>query len=297
MSRFLGIAVVQRQTFEASAEKNLAEIESTIDLLAMEYPWVRLVVFPELAVTGFGLDPFAFGESVPGPATDRLAKKAKETGKWIIPGSMIEVADGRIYNTMPVLSPDDGLVAAYRKMNPFSPLEPCVPGSENVVVDMPGIGKLGLLICYDLYFPEMARTLVSMGAEVIIHPSLTPATLNYTEVLTRRAMAMLNQAYVVGASSCGVHFGIATPGHSMIVDPEGIVLQEAGDAPSIQIEMLDLDRVTMVREVGLKGSVPIFKHLNHFAHTWPVYGNQKASSPYLSRFGSPNELPADLNNL
>lgn len=295
MSRFLGVASIQRQGFEASTEKNVTEIENMIDILSLEYPWLNLIVCPELAISGLSPDPFEIAEPIPGFTTQRLAKKAAEVKKWIVPGSMFEVEDGKLYNTIPVFSPEGELVTKYRKMNPFSPLETSEPGNSFAVFDIPNIGRMGVLNCYDLCFPEMSRTLVSMGAEVIIHPSLAPSAFKECEWLNRRTMAMLNQVYLIGAGTCGVHGGIPTAGHSMIVDPEGIILQEAGDTPSIQTEIIDLDRVTMVREIGYKGSCPILKHLNHFAHQWPVYGNQIATSPYIKSLDSPLNIWTELN--
>jgi len=286
MSRLLGAAVIQRGAVPGGAEGNLNEIEATLDSIAATYPWVDLILFPELAVQGFG----DYAESIPGPSTDRLAKKAKELGKYVIPGSMLELDGDKMYNSTPVFSPDGEIIALYRKMNPFSPLEPTTPGTECVVFEIPGVGKIGLANCYDLWFPEMSRTLVSMGADVILHLSLTPANLNSREVLCRSSMAMLNQVYVLGASNCGVVAGIPTAGGSAIVDPDGTVLQKAGDSPSILVDMLNLDTVNVVRDIGIKGIAPIYKHLKHYGHTWSVDGNQKATSPYVDSFSSPYDL-------
>lgn len=295
MSRFLGIASVQREGIPGNAKANVDELESYIDIITFEAPWVNLIVFPELAVQGLAPRLEDIAEPISGISIERLARKAKEVKKWIIPGSMIELDGGKVYNTTPVISPEGDLVTKYRKMNPFSPAETAVPGNSFEVVDITGIGKLGLCICYDAWFPEMSRTLVSMGAEVIFHPSFTPSTLKDGERICRMSTALLNQAYVIGTGACGFHCGFTLAGHSMIVDPEGVVLQEAGDAPSIQFEMLDLDKVKLVREIGTKGAVPILKHLKRYAHEWPVYGNQKTSSPYLDSFGSIEDIPKTLN--
>lgn len=298
MSRLLGIAVVQRTILEGGAEANLGEVEITLDKIAFQYPWVDLVVMPELTLQGFGGAPVEEqAEAIPGPITYRIGKKAKEIKKWIVAGSMLEKDGERVYNTIPVFSPEGEIVATYRKMNPYSPLEPTTEGTECVVFEIPGLGKIGLANCYDLWFPELSRSLVSMGADVILHPSLTPSTLIGRETLTRSSMAMLNQVYVVGASCCGPCNGLATAGRSIIVDPDGTVMQEAGDAPSIMIDMLDLDRVKAAREVGIKGIAPVYKHINHYKQKWPVYGNQMATSPYISSFGSPYELVDDLNKI
>jgi len=294
MSRYLGIASVQRQGFEGNTKANLDEIEGYVRGIAAAYPWIDLIVFPEASVHGVTHDLTENAESVPGPSTQLLAKLAKETQKWIIPGSMFELFEEKVYNTMPVFSPEGELVNRYRKMNPFSPAEASTPGNRIEVVDLPGIGRLGLCICFDMWFPEMTRSLIAMGAEVIIHPSLTPSTVTAQERIVRMSTAIVNQAYVVGTSVCGMHAGFTCSGHSMIVDPEGTVLQEAGDFPAVQLEMLDLDKVSLVRNIGLKGTCPILKHLNDNEHKWPVYGNQKASSDYLSKFTDAGKVPTSV---
>jgi predicted amidohydrolase len=294
MSRFLGVASVQREGILSNAKANVDELESYIDIIAYEAPWVNLIVFPELAVQGLAPRLEDIAEPFDGVSVQRLAKKAKEVGKWIIPGSMLELDGGKVYNTSPVISPEGKVITKYRKMNPFYPAETSEPGSDFVVVDIDGIGKLGLCICYDLWFPEFARTLVSMGAEVIFHPSFTPSTLLDEEKIVRRAAALQNQAYVIGTGACGFHCGFTLAGHSMIVDPEGTVLQEAGDLASIQFEMLDLDKVKLVREFGTKGQTPMLKHLKRFAHKWPVYGDQKAGSSYIDGLGTFEDMPKTL---
>jgi Predicted amidohydrolase len=296
MSRFLGIASVQREGIPGNGKANVDELVSYIDAIVYEAPWVDLIVFPELAVQGLAPRLEDIAEPIPGVSVERLAQKAKEVKKWIIPGSMIEIDGGKVYNTMPVFSPEGNLVTKYRKMSPFSPAETSVPGNSFTVVDIPNIGRLGLCICYDAWFPEMTRTLISMGAEVIFHPSFTPSTLKEGERICRMATALFNQVYVIGTGACGFHCGFTLAGHSMIVDPEGVVLQEAGDAPSIQMEMLDLDKVKLVREIGSKGTVPMLKHMKEFAHEWPVYGNHRTSSPYLDSFGSIKDIPKSLKD-
>ena len=296
MTKFLGVASVQREGIPGNAKANVDELEGYIDMIAYEYPWVDLIVFPELAVQGLAPRLEDIAEPISGKSIERLSRKAKEVKKWIIPGSMIELDDGKVYNTTPVFSPSGELVTKYRKMNPFYPAESSTPGNSMEVVDITGIGKLGICICYDAWFPEMSRSIVSMGAEVIFHPSFTPSTLKDAERICRMSTALYNQAYVIGTGACGYHCGFTLAGHSMIVDPEGVVLQEAGDAPSIQVEMLDLDKVKLVRELGTKGTVPMLKHLKRFAHEWPVFGNQKTSSSYLDSFGSFEDMPKTLED-
>lgn len=87
------------------------------------------------------------------------AVPAGDLGLWLVPGSVYERgADGRVYNTMPVYSPDGSRVASYRKVFPWRPYETCAPGSEFVVVDLGDHGRVGLSICYDAWFPRSRVT-------------------------------------------------------------------------------------------------------------------------------------------
>lgn len=285
MPRYVGVASVQRSAFPGDTGANVAEMENYIEGVVFEAPFVDIICFPELCVQGYSPDFAELAEPVPGPAAERFQKKAREVKKWIIPGSMFEKDGDKIYNTMLLISPEGEIVEKYRKMFPWSPLEPSEPGSRFSVVELPGIGKIGMCICYDMWFPEVVRTLVSMGAEVIFHPTMTPSSLRDQEKIVNLGNAVFNQVYFVGSSICGPHGLITLAGHSMIVDPEGLILQEAGDVPTILTEIIDLDRVTMVRKHGTKGLVPMLKHLKHYDHEFPIYACQKAGGPGIDRLG------------
>ena len=133
--------------------------------------------------------------------------------------------DGRLFNTAVAISPEGEVVARYRKLFPWRPYEALEPGSEFVTFDIPGKGRVGLAICFDGSFPEVARQLAWLGADVIIQPTLTTTRDREMEVVMSRANAFANQVFVVnvnGASPSGV-------GESVIVDPEGTIMQHAGE--------------------------------------------------------------------
>src|SRR6478735_6527252 len=88
-------------------------------------------------------------EPIPGPTTERLCGLAREVGKWLVPGSIYERAEGGVYNTALVISPTGELVATYRKLFPWRPLEGSLPGGSFTVFDIPDVGRFGLMICYD----------------------------------------------------------------------------------------------------------------------------------------------------
>jgi formamidase len=220
------------------------------------FPKVQLVIAPELHLSAIDrlLDETpgqaeAAAVEIPGPLTDALADLARETGLWICPGSIYERSDEHIYNTAIVIAPDGTIAARYRKCFPWQPYEISTPGTEFVVFDMPGIGRIGLAICYDGSFPESFRQLAWLGAEIVLHPTLTPTRDRDLELVVARANAIFNQVYVVNVNAAGPH-GL---GQSLIVDPEGLVRQQAGGNEEILVDVLDLDAVTRVHEYGTFG--------------------------------------------
>ena len=161
---------------------------------------------------------------IPGELTERLGALARETGLWLIPGSVYErTADG-VANTAVVLSPAGELVASYRKCFPWQPYETTDPGTQTVCFDIDGVGRFGLAICHDGAFPEVFRSLAWQGAEAIFQVTLTGTSDRDIETVVVRANANVNQVAVVNVNA-------AAPvgnGRSLVVDPEGAVRYEAG---------------------------------------------------------------------
>jgi formamidase len=248
------------------------------------FPDVQLVVAPELHLSAVDqlLDetPEAAETSavqIPGPLTEALGELAVETGLWICPGSVYERSNGLVHNTAVVVSPSGELIAKYRKCFPWQPYEASVPGTEFIVFDMPGVGRLGLAICYDGSFPESFRQLAWMGAEVVLHPTLTPTRDRDLELVVGRANAIFNQVYVVNVNASGPH-GL---GQSLIVDPEGLVRQQAGPNDEILIDVLDLDAVTRVHRYGTFGLNRAWEQMDRHGPNLdlPMYGGRYRPRP------------------
>jgi formamidase len=181
---------------------------------------------------------------------------------------MYESEGGSIYNTALAISPDGAIVAKYRKMFPWLPFESeTTPGDQFCVFDIPDAGRFGLCICYDAWFPEVARTLAWMGAEVILHPTLTSTSDRAAELILNQANAIFNQCYFVDINGLGPWGG----GRSLIVDPEGRILQQAGEHDMILTEILNLDMVHKTREFGTLGLCQTWKQLRDFPGHFPIY--------------------------
>ena len=220
-------------------------------------PGLQLLLLPELHLSGQPrlLDEHAgYAEevavAVPGPLTEALGELARETGLWLVPGTVYERGEsGHIHNTALAFSPQGELVARYRKVFPWQPHEDCVPGDRFVTFEIPGIGRVGLAICYDGNFPEAFRQLAWLGAEVVLQPTLTTTSDREAELVLARANAIANQLYVVNLNAASP----AGLGRSLIVDPEGLVRRQAGEGEELVTDVLDLDAVTRVREHGTAG--------------------------------------------
>jgi predicted amidohydrolase len=279
------MSVVARDA-DATFEK-MADIALNIH---KQFPWINMVVYHELVVPA--LEQFVTPEDkdwwkknsgpVPGPQTDRLCGLARKTRQWIVPGSMWEIDDGKMYNTSVMISPDGDIVAKYRKMFPWLPYEAGTEaGDKFCVFEIPEVGRFGLCICYDMWFPEVARQLAWMGAEVIIQPTLTPTSDRPLELVMARANALFNQCYFVSVNGIGTWGG----GRSTIIDPDGRILQEAGTSQTFMTEMIDLDHTTRTREYGTLGLGQTLKQLRDSGHTFPMYENGKLREGSFKNLG------------
>lgn len=281
MTRYFAIAGVQTSIIPGDTKGNVVKMEAFVENTSAAFPWVDMICFGEFCVTGF--NPATWkeqAEPIPGATTDRLCEIAKANKKWLLPGSMFECDGDKVYNSAVVISPEGKIAAKYRKMFPWTPLEPTTPGDTFCVFDIPNVGRFGLCICYDIWFPEVTRTLAWMGAEVVLHPTMTPSSAGPLEVVVNRANAIFNQCYVISVGGVGLHGALTLSGHSMVIDPEGRVLQEMGEDETLMIEILDLDNVTKAREYGTIGLGPFFKHLREYNHKFPVYRELEKGEVY-----------------
>ena len=259
---------------------NLDHICDRIEMMLYLYPWVQMIVLSELATTGGWTGHAA---PLPCPAEDRYRKLAERHGIWLLPGSFFEkTSDGLIYNTAPVIAPDGSIIARYRKMFPFMPYETGVEsGAEFCVFDVPDVGRFGVSICYDMWFPETSRTLAAMGVEVILHPTLTASIDRDVELAIARATAATNQCFVIDVNGSG-DGGI---GRSVFVSPVGDILYGAGHSEEMIPMEIDLDRVRRSREVGLRGLGQPLKSFRDRTVEFPIYQRAEGTQTYLESLG------------
>ncbi|MEV7036209.1 carbon-nitrogen family hydrolase [Streptomyces sp. NPDC093272] len=225
-----------------------------VTALVREQAGADLVVLPELWTTGaFAYEEFATeAEPLEGPTFEAMAKAASDAGVWLHAGSIPERdPEGPLYNTALVFSPSGEPAAAYRKIHRFGfdkgEAVLMGAGQDLVTVRLPET-TLGVATCYDLRFPELFRALVDAGAETMVVSAGWPERRRAHWTLLAKARAVENQAFVLACGTAGTHAGVPQAGHSIVVDPWGEVLAEAGAGEQVLTVDLDPARVAATRE-------------------------------------------------
>jgi len=257
LSRKLGVAGLQLSKSEDSLA-DLQKFEKVATKTKASFPWIDLIFTGELYLQKY--DKPNWGESaqsIPNELTDRLSDLAKKLKCWLVPGSFLELDGSDVFNTALAFSPEGKMVAKYRKMFPWMPQENTSWGTDFVTFDIPKIGRIGIVICYDLWFPELFRTLAWMGAEVILQPSLTYTSDRPAELILAQAQAIMHQCYVLNVNVVSAQGG----GESIWVDPEGLILERTGNHDAIITNVIDFDKVSWVRQHGHYGLNPVWKSI------------------------------------
>ena len=214
-------------------------IERVLGMLGEALPHADLAVLPELWIPGAFDLPLAREVAAPldSPVLQRIQSMAAAAGTWVHAGSYAErLPDGRTFNTAVLIGPDGSVVATYRKRHLFgfeTGERTLMSAGDALVVAETPLGHTGLATCYDLRFPEMFRGLVDAGATAFLLASGWPLPrIEHWRVLAR-ARAIEDLAWVVACNGVGSHADITLGGHSIVVDPQGNVIAEAGDAEEI----------------------------------------------------------------
>ena len=269
---------------DLKAGNNLELVAAEVSAVKRRLPWVDLVMLGELSA--FGASTTA-AETMPGPAEARFAEMARANHVWLIPGTIYERCGEQVFNTAPVINPEGEVVERYRKMYPFLPYERGVAAGERpVVFDMPGVGRIGLSICYDMWFPETTRALACLGAEAILHPTMTNTVDRDAELAIARASAAQHQLWFVDINVAG-DLGV---GRSCIYGPGGEVAHEAGPGREIIALDLDMGHVRHVREHGWNGLGQTLKSFRDGPAPFDVYQPGGRATVALTGLG-PLETP------
>lgn len=261
--RELNVAVVQMRPELGKMEANIGKMVDWIQKIATSQP-VDIIVFPELAVTGYeGGQRFAqMAQRVPGAVTNILGQYANEFGVYVLVGMAAkEKVESVLYNTAVLIGPDGAPAGEYRKVH-LQAEERLIfrPGYKLAPVETE-VGTVGIMLGWDLAFPEVARSLVLKGAEVLLLPAAWDAknVEMWRTLLVARAYE--NDVFIAAAGRIGEEPSYTFAGQSAILAPGGAVLAVLEDAPpdpeagsaggpeeGYVVVRLDLDEVRRRRE-------------------------------------------------
>lgn len=295
MSRYLNLGIMQSGESAKDFETCLSRIERDVENLMAGMNPPELVVGVELAIgCHWAADEnVTGGDPIPGKVIDRLSAIAKQHRIYLIPGSMVEAArkDGEEvrYNSIPIFSPDGALIDVYRKICPYYPVESAItPGDRYVTFTIKEKNiKVGVLNCHDWCFPEISRNLALMGAEILIKPSIDPEGLYDVCRSIAPTRAFENQAYFISVNHAGERGGSYAYGHSMVAEPDGRILYEAGHTPVSLTLTLNLDKVSDTRRYGTNYTEQLLRQLKLFHPPMP-YADHFEKAPVYQNLPEPD---------
>lgn len=246
MNKPFKAGVVQFDVECGRIEANLAKINGHLETLAAEK--VSLAVLPEMFSCSFDNENLKEHSKSTKKIIEQLSAHAREYN-MAIAGTLPEEVGGRIFNTMVFIDGDGKIKGKYRKLHLFRLTGEHLyyaAGNEIIIVDSI-LGRIGLMTCYDLRFPELARALFRKGAELIVISAQWPEPRKEHWETLIRARAIENQMFMVCSNRTGKEAGLTFPGMSMIADPMGKLIAHAGNDDSCAFSEINPEAVKNIR--------------------------------------------------
>ena len=284
------IAAIQMSTV-ADKMENVRTVKAYLEKIKDENP--DFVILPEMFCCPYQTENFPiYAEKEGGPVWQQLSGYAKQYGIYLIGGSMPEKdAEGNVYNTSYIFDREGKQIGKHRKVHlfdidvkggqTFKESDTLTAGDSDTVFDTE-FGKIGVMLCFDIRFPELSRMMVNDGAKVIFVPAAFNVTTGPAHwELSFRTRALDNQIYMVGcAPARDVSAGYISWGHSIVTDPWGRVTGMLDENEGILLAELDMDYEEQVRE-----ELPLLKSrrkdIYQLAKNLINSGNSTESSPVL----------------
>ncbi|WNQ09228.1 carbon-nitrogen family hydrolase [Paenibacillus aurantius] len=253
----LNVSVLQMDVAIGDPDANFAAVKRMLKEAVGREPKPDVLILPEMWNTGYALDRITELADENGERTKAFFAEFCRTHQVnIIAGSIAEKRDGDVYNTIYAFDREGRLVSDYSKIHLFRLMDEekyLKAGDKRGRLELGGV-QAGAMICYDIRFPELARTLALEGAHVLFVPAEWPnPRLHHWRTLLM-ARAIENQMYVVACNRVGISGTTEFFGHSLIIDPWGEILAEGGEWEEILTTELDLELVE-----GIRRQIPVFE--------------------------------------
>ena len=256
MSKLLKFAVIQMDVKIGEVSHNIDVVQQKLSEAVSHPSQPDVIVLPEMWNTGYALTEINELADMEGKQiVSLLSNFAKTHQVNLIGGSIAEKREAGVYNTIFAFNRNGELLADYSKLHLFRLMDEekyLQAGDKLGQLTVDGV-EAGMMICYDIRFPELTRSLALQGAKVLFVPAQWPhPRLHHWRTLLQ-ARAIENQMYVIACNRMGVSGETAFFGHSMVIDPWGEVIVEAGEEETILYGEIDLEVVEKVRQ-----TIPIF---------------------------------------
>lgn len=256
MKNFI-VSVIQMNCILKDKQENLKHAGELIKIAAGRGS--DLIILPELFSTGYRVEDadVELSEPVPGQTTLWMQQQAEKYKAYIVGGIIEKAADNKLYDTAVIAGPDNYLFK-YRKMHLWGGEPPRFAHGECLEIAELPFAKAGLLICYEIGFPEQARVLAQKGAEIIIYASAFGKARAHAWDIATRSRALENGVFVIACNRCGSDLDSDFGGLSRIVAPNAVVLAGAGSEDEAVITAaVNLDEVQKQRL-----AIPYLRDLN-----------------------------------
>lgn len=247
MSQSYPVSIIQMNIIPEDVERNLATAVKLMEKAVVHGP--KAILLPEMWSTDF----ISIHKKDLARSTEHVLGKLQAFSRHqhlYILGSLPELVEKKMYNTLYVISPQGTIAGKYRKNHLFKPTGEHITysaGKDSLVLKTP-LGVIGVAICFDVRYPKFINGLFDAGAEVLFISAQWPSErVEHWETLLK-ARAIENQIYVVAANRVGQHKKIEYPGHSMIIDPWGQVIARGNTKEEIITAVLDHKKIHEVRE-------------------------------------------------
>lgn len=257
----ISVAAIQMGA-TSTKEENIEKARTMIEALLASPPYPQFICLPEmfsyLPEEGEGFEALdQIAEDHNGPTARMFSEYARKFKAYIIGGSFLQKEHGKHYNTSLIYDPDGHLIGKYSKTHLFDIPDYkeswfVTPGDQYLICDTEYC-KIGIVICYDMRFPELLRTLTLKGAELIFCPAAFPIAgaspgEDHWQILTRAA-ALQNMVYFIAVNQIGFKQPFYYFGRSVVIDPWGVELAKAGNKECVISTQIDLEYLRQMRKI------------------------------------------------
>jgi predicted amidohydrolase len=251
MSECFQLVTVQSHFIGGDTAANLGKMEGLVASAMSRHPCAGLLLFPELATSGYDPRPSILvqAEDQDGKSFQRMSKIANKQKVHLAYGYLEDGGSGNIFNSLILLGPDGKMLANYRKIQLTKEEKLVFKAGDSIIIADSELGKIGLLICWDIAFPELSRVLTLGGADIVLVAAAWDKPFARPFMDFARSRALENTIYLATSNHVGITNNVDFFGDSAIIGPDGLILASAGeDVERFASSEIDFDESRTLRD-------------------------------------------------